>query len=389
MPLNIENIVIFTADSLRWDYLPQSVHTLGVSLKTVSQSTYSPPSFATIATGLYPQQHGVTHWTHRVKDGVSTIFDLNSYKGSFYQHNDVGDRMYDILEVENSQPLSSLEPPFVYLERNMMTHLPFNKNDSQVKSGEDANCYFERVGSDWEKLRSDYRRCTTQVADIFEARINELEDRDLLDETLIIFTSDHGELLGEYGDVAHTSPACPELVYVPTVLIHPEIDKYALSINTETEIIEHTDLVTTIYSALDVPPKQTAGTDLLQDKRKHPFGYNYVNANRWGKTFYAADSLWWRNSGFAFQSNSRAVRMAYLLYRLLNGWERSSLRRNIPELLKTYIRSNEIYGTPPVDVEEAERRLKKFIRNLPERQSEPETLDKSTRESLQELGYLN
>jgi arylsulfatase A-like enzyme len=42
---------------------------------------------------------------------------------------------------------------------------------------------------------------------------------------LIIFNSDHGEILGEYGGIYdHNFPTCPEISYIPIVLIHQDIE---------------------------------------------------------------------------------------------------------------------------------------------------------------------
>jgi arylsulfatase A-like enzyme len=48
--------------------------------------------------------------------------------------------------------------------------------------------------------------------------------RGILDDSLVIFTSDHGELLGEYnGLYHHQTPVVPELVYVPLAFAGAEL----------------------------------------------------------------------------------------------------------------------------------------------------------------------
>jgi len=71
-----------------------------------------------------------------------------------------------------------------------------------------------------------------------------------MDRTLVIFTSDHGELLGEYGGLTgHVRPPCPELVYVPTVFIHPLIKNK----KTEESIMRHVDLYKPMGSIYLIP----------------------------------------------------------------------------------------------------------------------------------------
>ena len=50
--------------------------------------------------------------------------------------------------------------------------------------------------------------------------IDFLESEDMLDETLILLTSDHGELLGQHGIYSHVSAYEPN-IHVPLVLYHP------------------------------------------------------------------------------------------------------------------------------------------------------------------------
>ena len=38
---NIENIVIYVCDSLRWDYTPESIMDMGITIKTVASSLYT------------------------------------------------------------------------------------------------------------------------------------------------------------------------------------------------------------------------------------------------------------------------------------------------------------------------------------------------------------
>ncbi|TKX83077.1 DUF229 domain-containing protein, partial [Halorubrum sp. SS5] len=73
-------------------------------------------------------------------------------------------------------------------------------------------------------LRREYRKGVQASAERFLERIGTLKNRGILDETLVIFLSDHGELLGEYGGFyGHILPATPELVHVPCTFIHPSL----------------------------------------------------------------------------------------------------------------------------------------------------------------------
>lgn len=61
-----------------------------------------------------------------------------------------------------------------------------------------------------------------------------LEEHDVLDDTLVIITSDHGENLGEVGKMdrkrmGHESSVSEGVLQVPLVVAHPEIDEYKVS----------------------------------------------------------------------------------------------------------------------------------------------------------------
>ncbi len=240
------NVFIFVADSLRFDHLPQSIADRGVAFETVAQTTFSAPSFTTLVTGLYPPQHGVLTWHHRLADSIETIFECDGVNDGFWQAGETaGHEIYPILRQEGKTELSALDEPFVYLERNDDPHLPYGGTEATS-----ADEYFLTRGSDYDRMRREYRRGVELSVERFEARLAELDERGLLDDTLVIFTSDHGELLGERGAVSHNDPACPELAFVPTVFIHDELEERDFYVDSHTELIEHVDVVETILAAL-------------------------------------------------------------------------------------------------------------------------------------------
>lgn len=380
----VKNVLIYVSDSLRWDHLPKSVSDQGVSFKTVAQSLFSAPSFATLATGLYPQQHGVLDWHHRMPDAVETIFELDDVDAGFWQAGKTAGRaIYPILRQDGKSRLHDLSEPFIYLERNDDPHVPF------AGSGVDsAQEYYETRGSDWNRIREEYRHGADVSAERFADRLSELEERGILDDTLVVFTSDHGELLGEHGEVAHTSPACPELVYVPTVFIHPSLDRDTFTADPESEVIEHVDVVATILGMLGRGDKlPTAGVDLSTERRSRTWGVNHIDTIRRGRSIYRADSIWWPNGGHVFHQNSVALRAMKGIHRLARSASRDSLRRRPLSLMKTYLQSEAQYGDPPVSAAEARALLKEFREGIGPVESRSVDLDESVEQRLEDMGY--
>lgn len=382
MPIN--NVFFYVMDSLRWDATPEQIQDNGLVFKTVSQSLFSAPSFATLATGRYPPHHGVHNWTDRMPADTPTIFDIDGVQSGFWQRGPTGGQaIFPILQQDGKTEMGDLDPPFVYLERNTFPHVPYTGTDAET-----AKEYWSTRGTDWERIRNEYKGGIRRSVRELDARLGELADRDLLDETLVIVTSDHGELFGEHGEVAHGTPACPELVYVPTVFIHPSLSASDFHADPNAGIIEHVDIVQTLLSALghsDVV--DTDGTDLLRAERPRPWGYNHIDIVRSGRSMYAAESLWWCDGGYVFAQNTRVYRTIYAIYQLLQGASRKSVRGSPAELLGTYIPQHTSYGSPPIHNEQAREMLRQFREQLDRIESRSVELDEDTNELLESLGY--
>lgn len=381
----MENVVIYVADSLRWDHLPQAMYDRGVAFKTVAQSLFSAPSFATLATGLYPQQHGVFDWENRMPEEVKTLFELEGTASGFWQAGDVaGHEIYPILRQDGKTALADLDEPFVYLERNDDPHVPFAGTDASS-----AEEYYATREGNWTRMREEYRSGAAASVERFGELLAELDDRGIREETLVVFTSDHGELLGEHGEVGHTSPACPELVYVPTVFVHDDLSAEEFHADPETDVVEHVDVVETILGALgrsgELP---TAGVDLRSEPRDREWGFNHVDVRRKGRSMYSADSIWWRNGGHITHRNPAAFRLVKALYGLTKSASRHSIRNRPASLLWSYLRPRASFGTPPVGHEEARELIDTFRRELSTVETRTVELDDGVEETLKDMGYL-
>ncbi len=379
---SIENVYVFVADSLRWDGLPSEAHSHGAVFKTVAQSLYSPPSFATLATGLYPQQHSVTGWEKKFPDDVGTIFDLDGITGGFYQESGTeDDPIYDAVSVDGRTTIDELESPFVYMERDMTPHVPFG----DYKSVEE---YFTAIGDDYERLREDYQDAAAASFQKYLDRVEKIKDEFNAENTLFVYTSDHGELLGERGDVVHTFPACPELVYVPTVVTSPSLDDDLEEVADGTGIIEHVDLVETFVRLLGNSSFETAGTNILTEKRYRPWGYNYAYSERNGIDFYTADSMWWSDAGYVSHQNRRVERLLLASYMVSRSAERKALRSDLSSLFGDYFASSLEFGELPLSTQQCQTELDQFTDTIDERVSSTRDLSEDSQERLRDLGYL-
>jgi arylsulfatase A-like enzyme len=103
-----------------------------------------------------------------------------------------------------------------------------------------------------------------EIAD-FNASLGELfdalDERGLYDNTVIVFTSDHGEAFFDHGIWGHTSTPYQELIRVPLVIKFPEGKEAGKVVDV---ICRHVDLAPTILDILGEKPwPHLQGTSLL------------------------------------------------------------------------------------------------------------------------------
>lgn len=117
-----------------------------------------------------------------------------------------------------------------------------------------------------EEIRSRYVGEVRALDKAVGALLQGLKDRGLYEQTLILFTSDHGEGLGEHGTIGHVRHLHRELVHVPFILKLPAFmnEPEALA-QAAGGLVPHIDLVPTILDLLGLPPLPGAnGRTLLE-----------------------------------------------------------------------------------------------------------------------------
>lgn len=99
-----------------------------------------------------------------------------------------------------------------------------------------------------EYIKSLYKAEVESVDERIGYIIKALKHRGLLDNTIIIFTSDHGELFGEHGLLGHGQNYYKPLLHVPLIYAGPGIPKG----KREKSIISNLDLMPTLKDLLGV-----------------------------------------------------------------------------------------------------------------------------------------
>lgn len=393
----VTNAFIFVVDALRRDYLPESVRTRGDAVKTIASSTITPTSFSTICSGVEPPSHGVRTFYYQL-DRERNLLNLPDYNTSFWQLIESGG-LYDVLDQDpaEKQQLSEIDPPFIHVERELSAHAPYANWDQEYlekRQQETADNFFEQFHGDWDGLRAAYEDGAEEAGKHFETRLQTLADRDLLDDTLVIFTSDHGELLGEYGEWSHSSPLVPELVDVPTVLIHPDEEK------SSTNLFRHVDILPTVADVLDIDvPWEMAGESYYSSECPRTGYAEYwkpPNATATSDTApihrryeYLVRSVWDTDGGWVFNESSLRDRLNHLpitAHRLLWPPDLTNLRR-APSGFRQHFTKVRQFGNPAVSHDEAETIIDRILEKATTEATKSDLSDEQ-REQLQQLGYL-
>ncbi len=118
-------------------------------------------------------------------------------------------------------------------------------------------------GRDLEHLRALYQENLSyadhQVGKVFQA----LSAQQLLDRTLLIVTSDHGEAFGEHGRMLHNHTVYEEMIQVPLIIRFPP--GLGRPPKRWSGVVELTDLLPTICDVLAIPrPGKIHGASLLR-----------------------------------------------------------------------------------------------------------------------------
>jgi len=412
---NIENIVIFVSDSLRWDFIPKKLMKMGITVKTIASSLYTAPSFPSIVSGLYPPKHGVYTWSDILPKRKRRLLELETHNVSLWCETTWTNlppdksQIHTILGDPKGISLENIDRPFIYIEDDKGGHCPYGYPFTKFMEGGCPDFFKEYGKKGRNKLIKQYKRGIKQSVTQFKKRIKTLEERGLINNTLLVFTSDHGELLGEYGGLTgHGRPPCPELIYVPTVFIHPSLEPKELT----NGVYRHVDLYPTIAGILDIGNLYlTDGINLTETEKLPQRGMSFrkggymkseSNLSRWMK--YGCSSIWDYNGGHVFHDLKKIMGLSMFSFKILlqNHPEFNFLRENgkrykitkrfqrYREVIKKLSDTHLIYKQPNFSKYKAESLINQYLDNVGKIETEIVTIkEKEVKDRLRALGYFD
>lgn len=274
--------------------------------RAYSPSSWTKPTFSSIFTGLYPSVHGVTsfdkalpgefytlgeffkdngfstggvisHILLQSKFGYNQGFDyygisFEGKKGFKAIHADISSEKVTDLAIDwLKNQVQGERPIFLFAHyfdphNNYYHHPKFDRTSwykGQIASGMDFNYLNSIVPSmssdDKKALRGFYDEEVSFTDHNIGRLLDYLEEAGIRDETLIIFTADHGEELSERGAVGHTKNLYDELTRVPLVFNLPS----KIKSRRVPEPVSTIDIFPTVLGMLGKESKvEMAGKDL-------------------------------------------------------------------------------------------------------------------------------
>jgi len=425
------NLILISLDTLRADHLGLYGHALDTSpeLDRFAQSSFvfdwalasspnTPPSHASIMTSLYPGRHGFTGAGDRLSAKFPTLavqlqragFRTGAFTGGGFLTAHFGfERGFEFfnagagglaniwrrakhwLEAVDEHPFFLFlhcydihspylpPPPF----RDMFHTEPYQGNF--VATSDNMEAVFLKKqqidAADMDHIRTSYDEGIRAADHQLGKVLRYLAITGLLEETLVVITSDHGEAFGEHGDVLHWQLYNEPNLRVPLVIHLPGNERRNVRIGERVQLI---DLTPTLLDLLGVAPLAGAQGRSLAGALRH-------GASAWQHAIHSAWSRW---SGpapaYAWWAEPRSVplRSAVLgRYQLIfSEWKAGG--EQLFDVVADPMAQSDIAGQHPALVTQMRESAMQVMRA---NQSDPPVpageLNQKTRDSLRALGY--
>ena len=400
---SVENVVIFVSDALRLDYLPREVRELGVTAGAIAPSTFTASALPSLMTGQCPATHKVWMFDDRLAerpplltpDGVDVGFDA---EGVWTKLESADKPPLQIHHLDAERKLRDADPPFVHVIHDVGPHAPYGFENGVFDS---TKAFFRDYENRRPRLVDLYREDCHNSAGRFLDVYDQLRERDLLEDTLVVFTSDHGQCLGERrngGRFGHGHPMCPETVEIPIVFIGAGLPRG----RTYPSVLSGTDVAPTALSAQrGAAPADVDGADVWQGGsppgRKHRSDvWQHLELSAKGRsaevTIYGATGVWNDSGGIVFHRRSRLQRLGAVAYdNLFRGYSPAWLHNSSPEtaanLVRLSLARKLTFGAPDFTVTEARRLVPDEFREGSHEFTD-QTLSEEQESQLRDLGYL-
>ena len=298
--------------------------------RAVSTSSWTLPSHASLFTGLLPDEHGTRNQHAWLIDRIPTLAELlkgRGYRTACFTNNPILDpvhnlvRGFDVIErvwadssvitetrPHNTEYTNNLarsfveageESPFFVFINYMDVHQPYVAPEPyrsmyldagrEITARIDSACRFSELldngtivlsGKEKADLEAIYDGCLTYLDTRVEDLLQGLREVGVYDSTLIIITSDHGEVFGEKGKYGHGKFLYRPLIHIPLIVRHPALLPASTVRN---ELVSITDIFHSLADLLDLEGAAATGSpkrDLFSKKIKEAPCYSAFTLGR-------------------------------------------------------------------------------------------------------------
>jgi arylsulfatase A-like enzyme len=293
------NVLMVVEDTLRADHLGAWGHARATSpvkdhlakegvvfTRAISQATKTRPSVPSYMTGLYPATTGVWDFHDRLPPAFVTLAEILRSQGfetgSFVQNTNAGPAagLHQGFDRTLSQRVAGVRPQDVYgdlvldwwaarRDRNVFAYVHVLDPHGTYDPPEPYDAWYRSLGRgtpverdprldppgvehptvEGRRLRYDGEIAHNDAR--FTALLEGLRSLGVLDDTLIVFFSDHGEHQGEHGVWEHAPPGFLPVLHVPLLLWLPEVLPGGARVEAPVELI---DVVPTVLELAGIAP---------------------------------------------------------------------------------------------------------------------------------------
>ncbi len=239
-----------------------------------TQGSWTVMAVPSLVTGRSPAAVGLRGFDRTLPRNVTTLAERLRDAGYDTQARDRLDASLGVAQgFEEVRQLNlSVERPFLWEFDRANAHAPHMAADTyrRWEDADDDLVTGRNAGSDWwnltevlsrEEMVGLYDAEILEADTVLDGHIDRLKAEGLYNDSLIIYTSDHGEMMGEDGRWGHAGIATEEIAHVPLIIKFPG-NRYAGT--RVSQPVRHIDVVPTVLDVAGLPvPGDLPGTSLL------------------------------------------------------------------------------------------------------------------------------
>ena len=152
------------------------------------------------------------------------------------------------------------DPALVTLPHNI--GIPAEKEPPLRRKGMPAQMAEHVTAEEWRKTWAAHLSLTTMADDIFGKLVDELKQQGVYDNTCILFTSDHGDHLGQHR-MYQKMEMYEEAIRVPLLLKLPKTVRSVSQTSLVSGVVSHLDIRPTLLQTAGIDPQGSDGISLL------------------------------------------------------------------------------------------------------------------------------